>query len=415
MATKRERISNPKDYRKLSPSEWTVRFVDYLKKHTDEEHPLHTIADIKGLFDDMRLCAGAENTIRKRLREIAEAYNTDENERDLPQSEWRINFDGYKEQDRGEDVSEENNDTDSEKKDVKLGSYKGIYYIPEFSYEQIDTIIEAVQFSRTISGEEADKIISTLEEKFVSEHYKKKRGEHRVCKVYEKAACDREHLRENLLTIQQAIQDNVQISYRFNGYTHDKKLAPMRDYTRKDVSPYYIVADNGRYFLLAANEKYRNAYIIRIDLMTDVQIQNRTEETRGDKRLPISEVAGMPIQWDPEYPLTHVNMSYGEPIRAKLRIFSEKDKDGKHIDPDYTFLHDHFGDTYQFWGVDKTDPNYDIVRVKSPEFGIVNFALRYADKVEVLSPPDVREQIRGKVEMLMEKYLKPNADHKAEE
>ena len=208
--------------------------------------------------------------------------------------------------------------------------------------------------------------------------------------------------------IQQAIRDGVQISYHFNGYTQDKKLAPMGDYKRY-ASPYYIVANDGRYYLMAAMDKYkhRGSYMIRIDLMTEVEIPGRDERTgqRGIPAIPKKEVKGLPPIWEGNFPMRHIYMSYGEPVLIKMRIQNEKKADGcTPKDPVYTFLHDYFGDSYRCLGVDKKDANCDIVEVKCTEFGMENFAMQYADRVEVLEPQKLREAIREKVQRLAEKY-----------
>ena len=67
---------------------------------------------------------------------------------------------------------------------------------------------------------------------------------------------NRDQLRENLLKIQRAIDDGVQISLRFNGYDRHRNLRPVRA-VKDTVSPYYIVANGGRYCLLACRQDFQ--------------------------------------------------------------------------------------------------------------------------------------------------------------
>lgn len=399
--------SNPDKLPTLSVPEGTIRFLEYLKKHTDKEHPLKSIKDAKAVFGKHHLHFGSDNTIRKFYRNIAYAYNWDIEQHPLPQSEWRILYDGY-EKLYGDADDEEDffGEDEFDKPGADREQFRNLYYVPEFSYEEIDALIEAVQLSPTLNREETQKLIQTLEDEFTSEYYRK--GARSICKIHGRESCDRELLRENLLIIQQAIEDRVQITYRFNGYTKDKKLAPMGDYKRY-ASPYYIVANDGRYYLMAANDRYKHSgpYIIRIDLMTEVEIPERDEKSgkKGIPAIPKREVAGLSPEWEEDFPMRHINMSYGKPILIRMRIKNEKEKDGcTPQDPAYTFLHDYFGDSYRYLDVDKNDANYDIVEVKCTEFGIENFAMQYADKVEILGPPKLREKIREKVQRLAEKY-----------
>lgn len=401
----KSRASNPNHLPKMKDPERIIRLLEYLKRYTDKEHPVKSVKYIREAFQERGWHFGCDNTLRDLVQMIADAYNLDAEQHPRAQSEWRIVYDGYvnlygdgSEALAGEDDFDESNDD--------KGSFRNLYYVPEFSYEEIGALVEAVQFFPALNREETDRIVSILEDQFTSVYYRK--GARNICKIHAGERCDRNLLQKNLLTIQQAIADGVQISYRFNGYTADKKLAPMKDYKRQ-ASPYYIVANDGRYYLMAANERYKHSgpYIIRIDLMTEVEIPERDEKSgpKGIPAIPKREVAGLPPEWEEEFPMRHINMSYGAPISIKLRIKNEKEKD-EHTpkEPVYTFLHDYFGDTYRYLGVDKEDADYDIVTVRCTEFGMENFAIQYADRVEVLEPMNLREKIREKAQRLAEKY-----------
>ena len=401
--------SNPDKLPTRPVPEKTIRFLEYLRKRTDKEHPLKSIKDAKEVFSKDGLHLGSDNTIREFYKNIADAYNLDIGQHTLPQSKWRIIYDGYAKLYGDADDEDSFGEGDFDETGAGRGQYRNLYYVPELSYEEIDALIEAVQLSPTLNKEETEKLILTLENEFTSKYYQK--GARGICKIHGRQSCDRELLRENLLTIQQAISDGVQIAYRFNGYTRDKKLAPMGDYKRY-ASPYYIVANDGRYYLMAANERYKHSgpYIIRIDLMTEVEIPKRDEKRnrKGIPAIPKREVAGLSPEWEEDFPMRHINMSYGEPISIKMRIKDEKKKDRRTPqEPVYTFLHDYFGDTYRYLGVDEKDTDYDIVAVRCTEFGMENFAVQYADKVEILEPLELREKIREKAQRLAEKYQNP--------
>lgn len=384
MSQNESKKQEQEEKRTPSVQERTIRILEYLRKNTDKEHPIKSIKDMQDAFAEMDLYLGCKNTVREFYQQITTTFNTDAAQHPIPQSQWRIIYDGY--------VSLYGDDC--QKEDVK-NFFRNLYYVHELSHEDLDALTEAVLFSRTIGEKDADRMIKILEEHFASKYYK--RGSKGVHKIQEKNIYDKELLRENLKVIQRAIMDDLQIEYRFNGYSHDKKLKPMRDYIRT-ASPYYIVADNGRYYLLAANDTHKNTMTIRIDLMTEVRI---VEELA---RIPIEEVAGMPKSWDENFSYRHLKMAYDSPEKITLRVKSEKNEQGRHINPDYTFLHDNFGDTYRYLRTDERDPDYDIVEVRCSPFGIVSLALQYADKVEIIAPAHVREMVEEKVEMLREKY-----------
>ena len=287
----------------------------------------------------------------------------------------------------------------------------GLYYNRTFSYDEINSIIEGILASKTLDTKSADKLIEKVEQNLTTKFYKK--GAKRICKVMEPELADREQLRINLLTIQKAIDNNVQISFRFNGYTYQKKLEPIRD--RKDtVSPYYIVASGGRYYLLACKEvvikgeTVRNMSIWRIDLMTDIEIPGINEQLgiNGISRIPKKDVENLPSEWTEDFQLKHLNMSYDKPIWITLKIKSPKQEDDptRRIRADYTFLHDWFGDRFKYVETEKTAPYDDIVKVECSPFAMAHWALQYSDRVEVVAPEEVRSDVIEKIRNLNVRY-----------
>ena len=370
---------------KINQTRRTIMFLEYLKKNTDPDHKIN-LKDVREYFEGKNINLGSRNTVHTFLVNLADAMNLDENYFQLPDDDWRIVFDDYKA------VYGEAGDTEEFEKDYLQVS--NLYYNPEFSHEDISSMVEAINFSRTMEPERAEKLKKILEEKFASKHYKTSASN--VCKIYETPKYDIQQLRDNLRTIQQAIDENVEIKYRFNGYTREGKLAPAGDYERF-ASPYYIVANDGKYYLLAANEKYMNTYILRVDLMSDV---SKTES----KRIPKRDVKNMPQQWDTEYTLKHLGMSYDKPQVMTLRVLSKKGPDGKSIEPEYNFLFAAVGDKYKYLGPDKNDKNYDLVEVKCSPYGMINFALQHAEKMEVLKPESVRKEIQNRIRQMAEMY-----------
>ena len=147
----------------------------------------------------------------------------------------------------------------------------------------------------------------------------------------------------------------------------------------------------------------------RIDLMTDVVIPCKNENLNitGVRAIKKTEVENLPKEWNEDFQLSHLNMSFDKPVPIKLRIKSPKRKDDptKRVRVDYTFLYDWFGDTFKYIGTEKTEPYNDIVEVVCSPYGMVNWALQYSDRVEVVEPVEVRDKVVEKIRLLMQKYL----------
>ena len=402
--------------RKLSKSarfERMFKIWQYLKNNTDKEHPT-TQAQMRKV-PEVSEFIGDKETFNRLIKDMARAMNSDEFGY-KKEEDWKIYFHDFKKYfgDNAETYENEadfGSDEEYEKFADQTMRIDGLYYNRTFTYDEINSIIEGLLSTKTLDTKSAAQLIEKVEQNLTTKFYKK--GPKQICKVMEPELADRKQLSANLLTIQRAIDNNVQISFRFNGYTYQKKLEPVRE--KKDtVSPYYIVASGGRYYLLACKEvvikgeTVRNMSIWRVDLMTDVEIPGVNENLgmKGLPRIPKKDVENLPMEWTEDFQLKHLNMSYDKPIWITLKIKSPKLKDdpAKRIKVDYTFLHDWFGDRFRFVETEKTAPYDDIIKVECSPFAMVHWALQYSDRVEVVAPEKVRNEVIDKIRDLNVKY-----------
>ena len=399
-----------KHQEKATKLERAYKILEYLRKNSDSEHTV-TQASLRRV-SEMEKYLGDKETYNNTIVNMAKAMNTDEHGTTKPEEQWKIVFNDFKKK-YGDSIPNNTETDDDKDEETTAMRIRGLYYNHTFSYEEINSLIEGILFSKTLDSKTANEIIEKIENNLTTKFYKK--GPKHICKVKEPMLAGREILRKNLRTIQQAIDDGVQISFRFNGYNRDKQLVP--NHKEKDiVSPYYIVANGGKYYLLACKElmrdgRYvRNMSIWRIDLMTDIDIPNRNEKLniKGIGAINKWDVANLPQVWNDEFQLSHLNMSFDRPVKVRLRIKSLKEKDNplKPLRADYTFMYDWFGNTFKYIKTEDIPPYDDIVEVKCSPFAMANWALQYSDRVEVLAPESVRNMVIEKVKSLMGKYIK---------
>ena len=213
---------------------------------------------------------------------------------------------------------------------------------------------------------------------------------------------DRKQLTENLKTIQYAINNLIQIRFKFNRYTFDHKLVPK--YERMNIlSPYHMVVYHDNYYVIGLNQAWGDKRVLhyRIDLMSDIEIVKDDE----GKVIPIEVCAfsGLPISnayWDPEkYMSERINMAYDEPRDIRIKIKEDS----------YTLVHDWFGDHYKkVDSVTETEANgnkvnYDIVVVRTSPFMMVHWAMQYGTAVEIMDE-EIREKIREELEEMSKIY-----------
>lgn len=387
------------------------RILEHLRKHTDEEHRVSQ----KELKEALEPYFKKNNdTIKSDVFKIAQAMNSNKDEQLLPSKDWKIIYEAFcGRYDESRQITEEPEDEEPESEDPKIQKelekelkrearreralpvYE-LYYRHTFSYDEINALISALQFSCTLSTREIHGLIEKVENNLTTVHYK--RGPRNVCTIRETVPVNQERLRENLLKIQRAIDDGVQISFFFNGYDRYNALKQVRPGKKDTVSPYYIVANKGRYYLLACGRGRSRMSIWRIDLMRELEVaRGETDEPlRAKNKL---DVENLPPSWDDKFSFQHLNMDFDPPLPIKLRIYP-----GEHPGTDYTFLHDSFGDTFRYERTETEPPYGDIVHVASGSFSIVNWALQYAGRVEVLEPKEIREKVKEKLRTLNQRY-----------
>ena len=235
--------------------------------------------------------------------------------------------------------------------------------------------------SKMTDKETLEKIIRKIKKELVSKHYKEF-----SCRIFNSENTDSEKLKENLAILQKAISLGKQISYMMNYYDCKKQLIPIRS-AKKNVSPHYIVTNEGRFYLIGCFEngkkdEEKKLCIIRIDLMSDITIESAAVT-------PKQHIRALPQIIKNEFKSQHLSMSYDEPVYVTIRITK---RIGDNIN--HTFIHDSFGDDYTLL---KSDSDGDIIKVRCSEFGIVNWALQYSDCVEVIEPEKIRADIKKKI------------------
>ena len=378
-------MKEPKE--RFSKLERAFKILEYLKNNSDSEHTVTQAALRRE--SEIEPYMGDKETYNDTIVKMAMALNFDEYGV-KPENEWKLIFKDFVKKFGAESLDE--SDSEDEYDDNQTMRIRGLYYNHTFTYEEINSMIESILFSKTIDTESANKIIE----------------------IKEPVLVDREILRENLLKIQHAIDDGVQISFTFNGYDKYKKLVP--NHNKKDtVSPYYIVASGGRYYLLACKElvfsekTFRNMSIWRIDLMSEIEIPGRDEKhnINGIPSVSKWKVDNLPQSWSEDFQLSHLNMSFDNPVKIKLRIKSPKEKNNpsKPLRADYTFMYDWFGDTFKYIRTEESEPYDDIVEVKCSPYAMANWALQYSDRVEIIEPESVRNMVIKKVMSLNKKYI----------
>jgi len=388
---------------RISKIERAYKLLQYLKKNSDKDHTIMQ-KDLRENFE-IEKYVGDKETYNDTITKLAMAMNFDEYGI-KPEKDWRIVFNDFTKNYGSKALEKEESDVEILKSKMRI---RGLYYNPIFTYEEINYIIEAILSSKTIDSATTDILIKKIEENLTSKYYKKN---HKIiCKVKEIPNENQKLLRENLFTIQKAIDRNVQISFMYNGYNKDKVLVPKLN-KKVTVSPYYFVVNEGKYFLVACKEvvenlvKIRKLTVWRVDLLTEVEIPlpNEKYQSGGIPSIDKSKVENFTQDFSILFSNFYENVTLDKPTKIQLKI-SNKNTSTDFKNTDYTFMYDRFGKKFKYLYTEKFPPYKDVVEVKCSPYVMVDLALQYSDKVEVVEPEFVREMIVDTIKELTKKYI----------
>ncbi len=376
--------------------ERALKVIEVLRENTDREHAL-TQKEINEFFDvgDNKngINEGTLSTIIDRVIKSLDEINAN-NFNSTPVIHYR----GMKE------VMEKREGIKSGEIEGKLPSITDIKYIHPFESEELDSIIESLYFYKFITDEKRNEIIHKivmLSSKHFRNKYLNKNNELKssISGVTENLFINRTELKENLEKINKALSKNVKVKFNLNYYTKNKDLHPINTYGREAkeyiVSPYNIIAYNGRYYLLSNTVGHSGLSIYRIDLMTNVEVREMPKGKSTDiKSLKDNDINIKDSIDVNKFIHEHLYMSYDKPEFVTLKVRRDY----------YTMIYDNFGESFNF--IEELDDSWDRIRLKCSPKSMVFFAMQYSNIVEVLEPESIRKSILDECEKMVKRYKK---------
>lgn len=250
-----------------------------------------------------------------------------------------------------------------------------------FDNAELRMLIDSVLFSRTLSGEEAERLIKKLTA-FGNKYFHAK-VKH-VCHLPKLIHSDNTDVLRNLDVLNDAIEQGKKVRFTYNSYGKDFQLHPRRK-EPYIVNPYQMVANQGRYYLLGNYDKYNNISHYRLDCMTNVQMLD-------DKVKPKDQVEDFAKGYSlPRHMVEHIYMFSGPSVQVKMRV-------SEHM---MGALIDWFGKEFR---IVQEDADKLIVSVACNKLAMRYWALQYGEYAEILEPESLRDEIREAVNYMASFY-----------
>ncbi len=265
-----------------------------------------------------------------------------------------------------------NNITSLQEMGYDIVADKGYYLrTREFTDAELRLMIDSIFSSGAITDKEAHQLVKKLE-KFSNKYFKA-----HVSHIHSSSSgknAENQKVMDSIATIDAAISKGKKISFSYLQYGTDFKLHPKRD-IRYVVSPYQMISNKGKYYLVGNYDAYDDVSHYRLDRITDVEILK-------DSRKPMKSIKGLENGLNiAEHIAEHVYMFSGKSEHVKLKV-NENLMDT---------LIDNFGKDFR---VKYGEGNDIIVDLKCNPDACFYWVMQYGQHAEVLEPESMRNRIK---------------------
>ena len=147
----------------------------------------------------------------------------------------------------------------------------------DFELPELKLLVDAVQSSRFITDRKSKDLIKKLES-LVSRHEGSRL--HRQVIIAGRVKNVNENIYYNVDKLHEAIGENRQIRFRYFDWNLKKDMVPRYNGKWYQLSPWVLMWDDEKYYLVAYDAKHENIIHYRVDKMMDMEILDEKREGR---------------------------------------------------------------------------------------------------------------------------------------
>ena len=263
---------------------------------------------------------------------------------------------------------------------------KGGFALLSRTFDQTEAsfLIDAVFSSRSIDGRQAKKISDQVSGCF--SRYQRRDYSY----IYKSSEINRtlnKQVLYNISVIHEAMKRGKRVGFQYLAYDNEGNQTTRREGYEYIVSPYYLVNNFGRYYLLCNyREKYRALQTFRLDFMMNITIKEdwpikkMADLKDGPKDFSISK-----------YINDHIYLFGGDTVDALLEL------DG---DWAVVIVKDWFGENAKISHKDKKI----YVDVRCNEIALYYWIMQYSDCVKVISPVSLVDKVKEGLTNALKRY-----------
>ncbi len=251
----------------------------------------------------------------------------------------------------------------------------------ELDESQIQFLVDAIFSSKNITGKQAQDLSNVLYG-MLSRNQRKK-----YAYLYKSEDINRNSDADfflNIEIINEAVEQKKQISFQYADYDRDGNETLRMHGFIYQVSPFYLVNNFGKYYLLASMKNHKNISTFRVDYIRNIKIEEadciNIESVNNGNKFDIYD-----------YINRHVYI-FGDKVSfCKLLVHDEKA---------YSDIIDWFGKKAEF----KTKDGNTFVSFYCDEAAFYYWSLQYGELIEVIEPKSVAERLATNYRLMADRY-----------
>lgn len=261
--------------------------LQYLLKETDENHLLNAY-QIVGYLESCGIDA-ERRSIYKDIEEINKANLMLEEECTIDEAEEML--------------------ADEELKLIHYDKHNKGFYVKDrhFDASDIRLLAECVYSAKFIAKGQAERLVGVVSE-FASKHQVVKHD----ALLTDRVKTDNKQVLRNISAINEAMQTPEKIKFKYVDYTIDNLYTPKA--RRKGewyiVSPWRLLINDGYYYLMGFDDKYKKILTFRVDRM--IEVAGTGQPRDGEEDAAATEIS--------KYAQQSFSMFGGETQRVKIRF-----------------------------------------------------------------------------------------------
>ena len=250
-----------------------------------------------------------------------------------------------------------------------------------FDDSEITFLIDAIFSSKSISGKQAEQLANKCSS--ILSKYKRKNYSY----LYKSEEINRTENKDVFLTIEiisEAIKNKKCISFQYLSYDENCKLNYRYNGYRYIVSPYYLINNFGRYYLICHRKKYNKIINFRVDYIKNVEI---IDKEYIDIKTLEEYKNGFSIS---NYLNDHIYVFGGEIIKAKFLINNPAS---------ISYIVDWFKDNAKIYQED----NKIYAEIKCNENALYYWYMQYNEHFIIIEPISLIERVKKSAENILNK------------